>query len=161
DVTLPDGRVRHYDFDVDSNRLDITELPAGAPAGTTPTTVATYTYDPAVTPGVDELTRVQAGSTTTAYTYTADGQAASRAPTTFAWAGRGRIAGGHFTSTLTYTYDPLGRLTKRVGGGQTTTYTFAADDGSPQFEVQSGAITSSVDESVVGALMQYAGAPGG
>ena len=52
ELTLPNGTVRRYLFDLDSNRTQITENGQE---------VAFYTYEPTQTPGVDQLTSVREG----------------------------------------------------------------------------------------------------
>lgn len=112
-VTLPDSTNRVYSYDLDSNRIQITE---------NNTTIATYTYNPTISPGLDELTSVTQG-TTTNYGYTSDGQVNARGSDTLTWDGRGRNTGGTFSGTsVTYTYDPMGFIKKRVGGSTTTWY---------------------------------------
>jgi RHS repeat-associated protein len=112
-TTLPDATNRSYAYDLDSNRTSITENGS---------TVASYTYNPAVTPGVDQLTSVIKGSTTN-YTYTGDGQVATRGSDTLTWDGWSRLAGGTFSgNTLTYSFDAAGFRRQRVSQGVTTRY---------------------------------------
>jgi RHS repeat-associated protein len=113
-VTLPDGTNRTYTYDLDSNRTRIVE---------NGTTVASYGYDPSVTPGIDQLTSVIAGSTTTAYGYDTDGDTTSRGADTIRWDGRGRHTGGTFNgTTITYGFDATGFRRQRTAGASTTRY---------------------------------------
>jgi RHS repeat-associated protein len=113
-VTLPSGTGRVYSYDLDSNRLQTTE---------NGTVISSYTYNPTISPGLDELTSVTQGGNTTSYGYSADGQVNSRGSDTLTWDGRGRNTGGTFGGTsVTYTYDPAGAIKKRVGGSTTTWY---------------------------------------
>jgi len=114
-VTLPDGTNRVYSYDLDSNRSQITENGS---------TVATYVYDPTnpASPGLDELTSVTQG-TTTSYAYTGDGQASGRGADTLTWDGRGRLSGGVFGGvSLTYQFDPSGFRRQRTSGSGSTWY---------------------------------------
>jgi RHS repeat-associated protein len=112
DVTFPNAVQRHYNFDLDSNRTSITENGQ---------TTATYTYNPAQSMGVDELTSSTANGVTTNYFYTSDGQVNQRGPDSLSWDGRGRLSGGTFGGTpVTYGFDATGFRRQRVSGGVTT-----------------------------------------
>ena len=146
-VTLPDSTVRTYTFDLDSNRTSIIE---------NGNTVSTYTYNPATTPGLDQLTSVTAGGNTTNYAYTSDGQVKTRGSDTLTWDGRGRHSGGTFSgTTVTYSFDATGFRRQRVSGSTTTRYLLmglSETDGS-------GNLTLTAVEGVAGDLAHYAGAP--
>jgi RHS repeat-associated protein len=157
-VTLPNGTVRVYSYDRDGNRTQIQETPSGG----SQTTVYSATYDPSTTPGLDQLTSVTQGGTTT-YGYNSDGQTTSIGSDSPSWDGRGRMTGGSFGgSSLTYTYDPLGRLISRSRGGTTTNYLYACacPNGGDLFQTDgSGTITLTAVDSPFGDLAHYAGAP--
>ncbi len=113
-VTLPTGVVRDYSFDLDSNRTEIRENAL---------TVATHTYDPSLTPGVDQLTSVTQGAQTTTYAYNADGDTTQKGTDTLSWDGRGRHTGGTFAGQqVSYGFDPAGFRRQRVSGSTTTRY---------------------------------------
>jgi RHS repeat-associated protein len=145
-VTLPDGTVRSYTFDLDSNRASI--MQGGS-------TVSTYTYDPSTTPGIDELTSITAGTTTT-YSYDTDGNTTVRGEDSIVWDGRGRHAGGTFGSTsVSYGFDASGFRRYRLAGTNTTHYLLGG-----LFETgNAGAITMTEVDSTVGALAHYTGPP--
>jgi len=146
-ATLPDGTNRTYSYDLDSNRAAVRE---------NGTTVATYTYDSAVSPGVDELTSVTAGGTTTAYAYDSDGETVSRGGQSIRWDGRGRHVGGTFgAATLDYTFDAAGFRRQRSSGASTRQYRLGG-----MFETDgSGTITLTSVDSPAGDLAHYAGPP--
>ncbi len=160
-VTLPGGPLRTYSYDADSNRMQISEQPPGGANQT----VASYSYDPATTPGLDQLTSATSGSTTSAFAYTADGQVASKGSETLSWDGRGRISGSSLNgTTVTYIYDALGRLQTRqsVTGGTTsiTRYLYVGNGDAPYFETNAnGTITSTPLDGPNGAFAQYNGPP--
>lgn len=52
-VVLPTGVCRDYGYDLDSNRVLVQESPTGC--GGVFATTASYSYNPAVTAGVDQL----------------------------------------------------------------------------------------------------------
>jgi len=113
-VTLPNGTSRMYAYDLDSNRTSIVE---------NGTTVAGYGYDPSITPGVDQLTSVVVGGTTTTYGYDTDGNTVSRGPDAITWDSRGRHAGGTFGGiAVTYGFDATGFRRQRTSGSVTTHY---------------------------------------
>ena len=93
-ASFPDGSARRYCYDADSNRTQLQETTSGSPpvCGTA-NPAQTYTYDPSTTPGLDQLTSTTINGQTTGYSYTADGQVASRAADTFSWDGWGRQSG--------------------------------------------------------------------
>jgi RHS repeat-associated protein len=112
DVTLPSGTQRHYSYDLDSNRTAITENNA---------TVASYSYDPSQTPGVDQLSSITQGGQTTSYTYSSDGETTGRGPdATLQWDGWGRHSGAYFGDRLGggtqvgYEFDPAGFRRRRT-----------------------------------------------
>jgi RHS repeat-associated protein len=111
--SLPSGLVRTFHYDDDSNRTSIDELPSGGSLAT----IATYTYS---TTAQDRLSSIS-GSSTTNYTYTADGETASYGTSSLTWNGHDKIATDDPTSTahVAYTYDPLGRLQERATTGPT------------------------------------------
>ena len=147
-VTLPDGTVRVYGFDLDSNRTQITENGS---------TVASYIYDPAQTPGLDELTSVTKSGQTTTFAYTSDGQLSQRGSDTLAWDGRGRHSSGTFSgTTVSYSFDATGFRRQRVSGSSTTRNLLGG-----VFETNaSGTITNTdVDGLAPADVAHYAGPP--
>jgi RHS repeat-associated protein len=157
-TTLPDGTLREYLFDLDSNRSQIYETPSGGVR----TLIASYTYDPALTPGLDQLSSLTQGASTTTFTYNADGQVTAKGSSTLSWDGRGRSTGGTFSGTAdTYTYDAAGRLRERVSAASDTRFLFSDPGGSSIFETDAaGTITRSSVPGPAGDLASYAGAPG-
>jgi RHS repeat-associated protein len=144
-VGLPNGVGRDYTYDLDSNRTSIVE---------NGTTVSTSNYTIATTPGVDELTSVVAGGTTS-YTYTSDGQVLTRGSDTLSWDGRGRLKGGTFGgTTVTSTFDPAGILRQRTAGGTTTSFPLSG-----QSETVAGAITIFSIAGPAGEVARYNGPP--
>ena len=119
-------------------------------------TTETYTYNPSVTPGLDQLTSKTASGTTTSYTYTSDGQLKTRGADTLSWDGNGRHTGGTFGGTsVSYGFDPLGFRRSRIGGGVTTRYLL---DGT--FETSDTGVLSATDiPGPDGDLAHYSGAP--
>lgn len=164
-VGLPDGSCRRYGYDADSNRTE-TDSSATGCTGTFATT-ATYTYDPGITAGIDQLTS-QSAATTTNYHYTADGQVDCEGETVSAacttgtnkltWDGRGRISGGTFNATtIAYSYDPTGNLKTRTTG--TTTTNYLLED---LLETNNtGTITTSYTSGPAGNLASFTGPPTG
>ncbi|MEX0817471.1 MAG: PA14 domain-containing protein [Gaiellales bacterium] len=152
ELTLPDGTCRKYGFDLDSNRTEIRE---GASCGST-SVIATYTYDPAQTPGLDQLTNVATGGQTNSYVYSSDGQVSQRGSDTLTWDGRARLSGGTFGgNTVTYAFDPLGFRRQRVSGTQTTRYLLGG-----LFETDGASTLTVTDvDGPAGDLAQYTGAP--
>jgi len=146
-AVLPAGVTRVYGYDGDSNRTSITDNGV---------TAATYAYNPSATPGVDELTSVTTGATTT-YAYTADGQIKSAGPNTISWDGWQRISSGTFGGiTVTYHYDPSGGLKSRTSSAGSSTRYLLGD----LFETNgAGAITTAYVDGPVGDLGEYAGTP--
>ncbi len=146
-MTLPDGTARTYTFDLDSNRASIVENGA---------TVSTYTYDPSVTSGTDELTSVTTSGNSLNYRYDADGDLIARGSDTLTWDGRGRSSGGTFGgTTVAYGFDATGFRRLRVAGGTTIHYLL---DG--LFETDaSGSVTLTGIDSPSGDIAHYAGAP--
>jgi YD repeat-containing protein len=105
-VALPDGAVRNYTFDFDSNRTSIIE---------NGTTTSSYTYDPSTTPGLDQLTSVTSGGGTITSGYDADGEMTTRASDTIGWDGRSRHNGGTFAgTTISYGFDAAGFRRQRI-----------------------------------------------
>lgn len=153
-VTFPDGMVRDYRFDLDSNRIGIDETPSGG----TKTTVATYTYDPThpASQGIDQLTSVTEGGQTRMFAHTADGQVSGRGSDTLTWDGWGRHSGGTFGGmTISYRFDPLGFRRERTAGGQTTRYLHGG-----LFEANGvGTLTQTDVDGPAGDLAHYSGAP--
>jgi RHS repeat-associated protein len=145
-VTLPDGTARTYTYDLDSNRTSIVENGS---------TVASYGYDPTVTPGIDQLTSVITGSTTT-FGYDTDGETTTRGSDTISWDGRGRHNGGTFGgTTVSYGFDATGFRRQRVAGSATTQYRLNG-----LFETDgSGTITLTSVVSPEGDLAHFAGPP--
>jgi RHS repeat-associated protein len=166
-VLLPAGVCRDYAYDLDSNRTQVQE--ATGCSGTFATT-ATYSYDPTSSnsQGVDQLTSVSSGASTTNYHYTRDGQVDCEGATVssscssgtdkITWDGWGRISGGTFGSTTVgYTYDPAGNLKTRTSASGSSTTNYLLGD---LFETNaSGTITQSYIDGPAGDLMSFAGAP--
>lgn len=146
-VTLPSGVVRAYTFDLDSNRTSIVENAA---------TVASYTYDPTQTAGVDQLTSVNESGVTRTFAYNADGETSLRGADTLNWDGWGRHSGGTFAGTsVSYGFDPAGFRRSRTGGGTTTRYLHGG-----LFETTpAGTITLSDADGPEADLAHYAGPP--
>lgn len=142
-ATLPNGTVRQYSFDLDSNRTVITDNGI---------ITASYIYDPATTRGVDELTSV--GSTN--YAYNGDGEVTGYGGNTLAWDGWQRAAGSTFGgTTVSYTYDPAGALRSRATATKTTNYLLG-----DLFETDgTGALTTSYVDGATGDLAEYDGPP--
>jgi RHS repeat-associated protein len=158
-VELPNGTCRNYSYNLDSDRTEIDNYPTTACTGT-PTNTTTYTYDPTTTPGPDELTKTTAGSTTTSYTYTSDGQTSSQGTTNFTWDGFGRLATATVGSnTVTYTYDANDNLKTRSSSSPASTTNYLIGD---LFETNgSGAITASYTDGPAGDLASFNGPPTG
>jgi RHS repeat-associated protein len=102
-ANLPGGISRDYLFDLDSNRIQIKEGGAN---------VVTYAY---TAPGLDELSsRTPQTGQPTSYSYTNDGQVATRTTTgspavPLTWDGRGRLSVvGSGASAVTYQFDATG-----------------------------------------------------
>jgi RHS repeat-associated protein len=155
-VALPTGDCRSYSYDLDSNRTVVKDSPTGC-AGTFNTT-ATYTYDPNTTAGTDQLTKIVAGSTTTNYGYTSDGQVSSQGTTSYTWNGLSQLATATVGSnTITDTYDPTGALKQRTSSSPATTSNYPLGG---LFETNgSGTITTSYTDSPAGNLASYNGPP--
>ena len=84
---------------------------------------ATYTYDPSVTPGIDQLTSVSENGQTRTFAYDSDGNMTRRGADTLSWDGWGRHTGGTFNGTsLSYGFDASGFRRQRTGAGSTTRY---------------------------------------
>lgn len=116
---LPTGSKR-YCYDLDSNRTSLHTAASGVPpVCTAGNPDSTYTYNPAVTGGVDQLTSLTEGGTTPqtrAFAYDTDGNATARGTDTLTWDGRGRLTGGvQRGAQITYTYDAAGFRRQRVG----------------------------------------------
>ena len=158
-ATLPSGTARRYTFDADSNRTTLRETPSGGAEQT----ISSYTYDPATTGGVDQLTSVATGGNTTSYTYTTDGEVSSRGSDSLSWDGRGRLTGGTYAgTTVTYLYDALGRLQTRTTSSPATTrrYLYIGTGGEPVAETNSsGTIQLFHVEGAAGSYKQYEGPP--
>lgn len=146
-VNLPTGVTRSYSFDLDSNRTAISENGS---------TVATYIYDPATTPGVDQLTSVTENATTRTFTYNTDGDTTSYGDKTLTWDGWGRHNGGTFTGqTLGYEFDPTGFRRQRTSGSSITRYLHGG-----LYETDSaGAVTLTDIDGPAGDLAHYTGPP--
>ncbi len=146
--TAPDGSVRSYSYDLDSNRTKVELTPAG---GGTAQTLATYTYAATGTDndGVDQLVKVTEGGTTTRFHYTPDGDLAERRNdatnalmATMTWDGSGLSTGGTFAGTqVVTTLGPRGEAKARGSNGRTLEYLGA---GSTLFERRGGAVTRTI-----------------
>ncbi|MEK6274323.1 MAG: PA14 domain-containing protein [Actinomycetota bacterium] len=151
ELTQPDGTLRRYFFDLDSNRTQITDNGQ---------TVAAYTYDPnsSGSAGVDQLTSVVEGGQTRTFSHRQDGEMTQRGSDTLTWDGWGRNTGGTFGgSTLSYQFDPTGFRRKRESqpSGTITHYRLGG-----LFQTNSsGAIQLTDVEGSQGDLAHYLGAP--
>lgn len=113
-VVLPSGVTRTYFFDLDSNRIQISQDGM---------TTATYTYDPAVTGGVDQLTSVTEEGTTRTFSYSTGGEVTAYGDKSLNWDGWGRHTGGTFGGqSVSYEFDAVGFRRKRTSGGVETRY---------------------------------------
>ncbi len=130
-VTLPGGTSKRYCFDRDSNRTEITA--SAATACGSPNPVSTYTYDPAVTGGVDQLTRVTQGAASVGYSQqvVADGPANYwRLGETSGTTATDQIASNNATYQGGFTLNQTGALT---GSGDTNpAVAFNGSSGSAQ-----------------------------
>jgi RHS repeat-associated protein len=142
-VTLPDGTVRVYSFDLDSNRTAIVENGQ---------TVASYAYDPNK---LDVLASVTQGGTTS-YAYDADGNTTGRGSDALTWDGRGRHSGGTFAgTTVSYGFDASGFRRLRTGAGVTTNHRLGG-----LYETNtSGTVLNSATAGPAGDVAHYAGPP--
>ena len=158
-ATLPSGTLRRYTFDADSNRTAIRETQSGG----SEQVISTYAYDPSTTAGVDQLTSVTTGGSTTSYGYTSDGEVNARGSDTPSWDGRGRLSGGTFAGTaVSYTYDAVGRLQTRstTSPSSTRRYLYIGTGEEPIAETDgTGTIQLFNIEGLAGAYKQYAGPP--
>ena len=158
-ATLPSGTARRYTFDADANRTSVRETPSGG----SEQIISSYSYDPTTTAGVDQLTSVTSGGSTTSYGYTSDGEVTSRGADTLTWDGRGRLTGGTFGGTsVSYVYDALGRLQARLTTSPSTTrrYLYVGTGEEAIAETDgSGAIQLFNVEGVAGAYKRYEGPP--
>jgi RHS repeat-associated protein len=146
-ATLPGSITRAYSFDLDSNRTQIVENSS---------TVASYTYTPTTTAGVDQLTSVTESGTTRTFSYNSDGEVTGYGNKSLNWDGWGRHTGGTFGSaTVSYEFDPAGFRRQRTSGATTTRYLHGG-----LFETDSsGAITITDVDGPIGDLAHYSGAP--
>jgi len=111
---------KRYCYDLDSNRTTLFTAASGVPpvctAGSPDTT---YTYNPAVTGGVDQLTSLTEGGATPqtrSFAYDTDGNTTARGTDSLTWDGRGRLSGGVQRGTqITYSFDAAGFRRQRVG----------------------------------------------
>jgi RHS repeat-associated protein len=142
---------RNYGYDLDSNRTSIQQYTTGCSGSSTSTT---YTYNPAATPGLDELTSIN----TTNYAYTSDGQVSSQGTTHYAWDGLGRLKLASVGSNIvTYTYDPTGGLQTRTSSSPASTINYLLGD---LLETNgSGTITTSYADGPGGNLASFNGPP--
>jgi RHS repeat-associated protein len=152
-VVLPDtgAPCRNYGYDLDSNRTLIQQYTTGCSGASTS---STYSYNPAATPGVDELTSVN----TTNYAYTSDGQVSSQGTTHYAWDGLGRLKLATVGSNIvTYTYDPTGGIQTRASSSPASTINYLLDD---LIETNgSGTIATSYADGPAGNLASFNGPP--
>jgi RHS repeat-associated protein len=119
--------------------------------------VAVYEYDPAVTAGVDQLTKViPSGEQAVPYSYNTDGEVTGRGGDTLVWDGRGRHTGGTFAGvTVSYGFDAAGFRRQRSAGGQTTRYLLGG-----VFETNAAGTVLLTDiDGPAGDLAHYAGLP--
>ncbi len=152
-VTFPGGTSRKYCFDPDSNRTSYYASSTAVCGAAGP--AASYLYNNAVTPGVDQLTSVTQGAVTN-YTYDNDGNVTQRGSDTLTWDAYGRLAGGTFNgSAVTYTFDPAGFRKQRTAGAGTPVYASTVLSDSPSAYWRLG------ETSGTSAANQVAGAPAG
>ncbi len=146
-AVLPNGVSRTYSFDLDSNRTQITEN--GTP-------VASYTYDPAITAGVDQLTSATEAGVPRSFAYNTDGDMTGRGADTLSFDGWGRLSGGSFSGqAVAYGFDPAGFRKQRVSGALTTRYLLGG-----AFETDTaGTVTLADVAGPAGDLARYAGPP--
>jgi RHS repeat-associated protein len=145
-VTFPNGTGRDYAYDGDSNRTSVTDNGSQT---------TSYTYNATTSPGVDELTSTLTAGTTTAYSYSSDGEVTARGGDTITWDGRGRTTGGTFAgTTLTDTYDPAGFVRQRAAGANTKSYLLRG-----QIQTTSGQITLFSIDGPMGPVAHYDGPP--
>jgi hypothetical protein len=119
--------------------------------------VAVYEYDPAVTAGGDQLTKVTAsGQQPVSYAYNSDGEVTGRGGDSLVWDGRGRHSGGSFGGvTVAYGFDAAGFRRQRTAGGQTTRYLLGGT-----FETNGSNTVLLTDiDGPAGDLAHYAGPP--
>jgi RHS repeat-associated protein len=104
------------------------------------------------------LTKIVAGSTTSNYAYTSDGQTSSQGTTAFSWDGWGRLKTATVAgNTITDAYDPNGNLIARASSTPSSTLKYPLGD---QFETNAaGTITTSYTEGPAGNLASYNGPP--
>jgi RHS repeat-associated protein len=153
-VTLPGGTLHTYTYDLDSNRTSIIENGV--------TTIASYAYDPSVTPGIDQLTSVTVSSGTTTYRYDSDGNTVARGTDEIGWDGRGRHNSGTFGgSALGYQFDPAGFRRERTGGSTSTWYAGAGLFAGTGTTPSTATLTNTDVSGTTGDLAHYAGAPTG
>lgn len=149
EVALPDGTLRRYFFDLDSNRTQITENGQ---------TTATYTYDPAnpSSEGVDQLTSATEDGQTRTFSHRPDGEMTQRGADSITWDGWGRMTGGTFSGTsVTYGFDPVGFRRDRTSGGVTTRHLHSG-----LFETDgAGAIQLTDIDSPAADVARFAGPP--
>jgi RHS repeat-associated protein len=146
-VSLPSGVSRTYNFDLDSNRTSVVENSS---------TVASYTYDPSTTAGVDQLTSVTEGGNTRSFTYNTDGEVTAYGTKSLSWDGWGRHTGGTFAGTsVSYEFDPVGFRRKRTSGTTVTRYLH----GGLLETDNTGTLTLTDIDGPAGDLAHYAGAP--
>lgn len=143
-MTFPDGTVRTYGFDLDSNRTSSVENAQ---------TVATYAYDATK---LDILQSVTEGAQQRTFSYDTDGNTTSRGSDTLSWDGRGRHSGGSFSSTsVSYGFDATGFRRLRSSAGVTTHYRLGA-----LYETTSGGTITNTDTAgPAGDLAHNAGPP--
>jgi RHS repeat-associated protein len=124
-VTFASGAARRYCYDADSNRTQVYDVASGAaPTCGSANPSAVYTYDPATSAGVDELSSVQvSGQPSEAFAYDSDGNTTGRGADTLTWDGRGRLSGGTFGGVpVSYGFDAAGFRRGRTSNGTVTHY---------------------------------------
>jgi RHS repeat-associated protein len=158
-VTLPDGTENAYSYDPDSNRTSESQTPPAGPQNV----IQSLAYDPASTPGVDQLSSSTTNGDTTKYGYTGDGEVSSRGPDALRWDGAGSLLGGTFAGTsVSYTLDALGRLQQRATSNPATTsrYLYAGASETPFAQTDgTGTVTSFAVLGPMGPIKVFEGAP--
>ena len=116
-ASYPDGSSQRFCFDRNSNRSEIQAAASGtAPTCGSANPYAAASYNPATTPGLDELTSyTTAGQqAATTYSYNGDGDTTARGADTLSWDVRDRLTGGIFNGgSLTYAFDSAGFVKQR------------------------------------------------
>src|SRR2546422_539431 len=106
-----------YQYDAAGNRVSLTR--ANAAASLIPQAVSNTAYD-----GANQQTQFNG----TTLTYDANGNLTNDGTTTYTWDARNRLTGLSGAVTASFTYDGLGRRTRKTISGTTTGYWFDGND---------------------------------